>query len=69
MREDYIISLENGADLRIGGSQFGYTLSIPKDKLAIGYREELVVISLNKDEIKEIRDCLNKILVNEGGNK
>lgn len=70
MSATYSIRLTNGNELVIHeGYMSGGTISIEKDKLAIGYMEHMAVISMTKEDFKKLRNTLNKILVNEGDNK
>lgn len=70
MSATYNIRLTNGDSLIVHeGYMSGGTISIEKDKLAIGYMEHIAVISMTKEDFKELRNTLNKILANEGDNK
>lgn len=70
MRVNYDIKISDDRELHIYEAlPWKVSLSIPKDKLTTGYMEHLAVIDMTKVDIIELRNCLNKILANEGCDK
>lgn len=70
MTVNYEISISNDRGLHVYEAlPHKCTISIPKDKLSTGYMEHIAVIELTKEDITQLRNCLNKILANEGDNK
>ena len=65
IRSNYDIALSQNRELHIYEAfPYSCTISIDKDKLSTGYKEEMAVIVMTKNDIIELRNTLNKILAN-----